>query len=492
MYAYEELTAAERQLWDAYPTGRTVDFRTGGAEDDPEHGGGWGEERTVRAAVVAGLLLGVIPAEPGHVPALRVAGARISGALELDGAEIGHEMRFEGCSFEEGVGLAGAGTRTVSIKGCRLPGLDLTTARVEGRLSLRRTVVNGELQLLNARLTGELILTDAVLSRPDGWALLAGGLVMEGALFCRRTTVHGGVRLLGAQLPGGLHMEGARLHHPGGVALLGDHAVVRSLALSKGFTAEGTVSLRDAQITDQVSFDGAVLLGNGTALDCARMQAGVLAFTPAEAPSGLVNLEDARVTAVHDREGAWPETLRLQGFTYGSLHESGEHQASSVERRAAWIRRHPGYAAQPYEQLAAWYRQIGHDDDARRVLLDKQRHRRRTLGLPARLWGHLLEATVGYGYRPWRAGLWLAALVALGSAVFATHTPKATEPGQVPPFNAFVYTLDLLIPIGGLGQRTSWYWEGGTAAWLSYALIAAGWILTTAVLAGITRTLNRS
>lgn len=52
----------------------------------------------------------------------------------------------------------------------------------------------------------------------------------------------------------------------------------------------------------------------------------------------------------------------------------------------AWIGRHPSYAAQPYEQLAAWYWQIGHADDARRGLTAKQRHHRRTLGLPARLW----------------------------------------------------------------------------------------------------------
>ncbi|MFI1722711.1 oxidoreductase [Streptomyces sp. NPDC020489] len=492
MHVYEELTAPERQLWDAYPKGRTVDFRTGGPEDDPAHGDGWGEDRTVRAGVVAALLLGVIPAEPGHVPALRVAGARIIGALELGGAEIGHAMRFEGCWFEQGVGLADAATRTISVKGSRLPGLDLSTARVDGRLSLRRTVVDGRVELLNARVSGEVILTDAVLSHPGGWALLAGGLVTEGAMFCRRTTVHGGIRLLGAQLPGGLHMERARLHHPEGVALLADHAVIRSLSLAEEFTAEGTVSLRDTQISDHVTFDGAVLRAADMALDCARMQAGGFVFTPAEPPSGVVDLEDARATALHDRADAWPRTLRLQGFTYGSLHENGEHQASGVDRRLAWIGRHPGYAAQPYEQLAAWYRQIGHDDDARRVLLAKQRHRRRTLNPPAQLWGYLLEATVGYGYRSWRAGVWLAALVLLGSTVFAAHTPKATDPGQVPPFNPFVYTLDLLIPIGGLGQRTSWYWEGGTAAWLSYALIAAGWILTTAVLAGITRTLNRN
>lgn len=492
MYAYEELTSAERQLWDAYPTGRSVDFRTGGLGDDPEHGDGWGGERTVRASVVRSLLLGGNPGQPGSVPALRLAGARISGILDLSGADIGHGMWFEECWFEQGVGLYGAATRTIEIKGSRLPGLNLTMARIEGRVNLRRTVLNGKFELMNARMAGELMLSDAVISYPGDWALLAGGLVMEGGLFCRRTAVHGGIRLLGAQLPGGLHMEQARLRHPEGVALLADHAVVSSLALSEGFTAEGTISLRGAQIADQLTLDGAVLRTRGAALDCARMRAGVLVFTPAEPPSGLVDLQDARAVTVHDREGAWPDTVRLQGFTYGSFHESSDLRAYSVERRVAWIRRHPSYAAQPYEQLAVWYRQIGHDDDARRVLLAKQRHRRKTLGLPARLWGHLLDAMVGYGYRPWRAGVWLAALVLLGTTVFATHSPRPTEPGQVPPFNAFVYTLDLLIPIGGLGQRTSWYWQGGATAWLAYALIAAGWILTTAVLAGITRTLNKN
>ncbi|MFE9445795.1 oxidoreductase [Streptomyces sp. NPDC006602] len=492
MHTYEELTPAERQLWDGYPTGHPVDFRTGRPEDDPGNGDSWGGERTVRASVVSALLLGRNPGQPGSVPALRLAGARISGVLDLSGAEIVHGMWFEECWFEQGVGLYGAATRTVEIKGSRLPGLDLTMARVEGSVVLRRTVINGRLKLLNARVGGELTLSDAVISSPGDWAVFAGGLVMEGGLFCRRTAVDGGIRLLGAQLPGGLHMERARLRHAEGVALLADHAVVSSLALSEGFSAEGTISLRGAQIADQLTFDGAVLRARGAALDCSRMQAGVLVFTPGEPPSGLVDLQDARAAAVHDRADAWPDTVRLQGFTYGSLHESGDVHAASVEQRVAWIRRHPGYAAQPYEQLAVWYRQIGHDDDARRVLLAKQRHRRKALGLPARLWGHLLDWTVGYGYRPWRAGVWLAALILFGTAVFGAHSPRSTDPGQVPPFNAFVYTLDLLIPIGGLGQRTSWYWQAGATAWLAYALMAAGWILTTAVLAGITRTLNRN
>jgi hypothetical protein len=492
VHSYQELTSAERELWDAYPTGRQVNFGMSGSDSPPEDGGGWGAERTIRAGVVTALLLGGNPGPPGTMPALRLSGARIRGALDLSGAEIGHGLWFRECWFEERLNLYGATTRTVEIRGCVLPGLDLTMARVEGLVSLRRTALNGRLELTNARLAGELLLSDAVLSYPRDWAVMAGGLVVEGGLFCRRTVMHGGMRLLGAQVAGGMHMEQAHVHRPDAEAILADHAVVRSLALSRGFTAEGTVSLRGAQIPDQLTFDGAVLRADGTALDCARMQAGVFIFTPDGPPSGAVDLRDAQAVTVRDRQDAWPDTVRLQGFTYGSLHETGDLEAASPEQRIAWLRRNPGYAAQPYEQLAGWYRQIGHDDDARRVLLAKQRHRRRTLGRPARLWGHLLDTTVGYGYRPWLAGLWLAALVLLGTTVFRAHSPHPTDPGQVPPFNAFVYTLDLLIPIGGLGQRSSWYWTGGAPAWLAYALVAAGWILTTAVLAGITRTLNRN
>lgn len=75
---YDELTAAERALWDAFPDGGRVDLRTGvPEEDDPATGAEWGAGRTVRAEVVAALLLGGGPARAGGVAALRLAGARI-------------------------------------------------------------------------------------------------------------------------------------------------------------------------------------------------------------------------------------------------------------------------------------------------------------------------------------------------------------------------------------------------------------------------------
>ncbi|WP_369199288.1 hypothetical protein [Streptomyces sp. PU-14G] len=180
------------------------------------------------------------------------------------------------------------------------------------------------------------------------------------------------------------------------------------------------------------------------------------------------------------------------GDTPPAADEDGRLAADEVARRLAWIGRNPGYAPQPYEQLAGWYRQIGHDDHARRVLLAKQRHRRLTLPVPARVWGHLLDVTVGYGYRPWLAGVWLVMLTLLGTLVFGAQSPTPMKPGEGGPFQPLVYTLDLLIPIGGLGQRTGWYWSNDGLQWLAYLLIAFGWILTTAVIAGVTRTLQKN
>ncbi|MFC6061794.1 hypothetical protein [Streptomyces ochraceiscleroticus] len=518
MFSYDELTPPERELWDAFPVGYRVDLRAGTPEGDRvADGGQWGPERTVRASVIAALLLGANAAQPGAVASLTLVGARISGRLNLAGAQISHPFWFEDCWFEEGVNLFGAQTQTIAILGSRVPGLEAGSIRIEGRLALRRSTVeagpispfdheNTALSLTKAHVTGGVLLNGAELIAPGGWAMAAGGLVSEGGIFCRDGFVaHGEVRLLGAQLPGGLFMKGARLERPGprGVALALDNAVAAVLDLSRGFTANGTVRLRGAQVSDSLTFEGAFLNGapNGDApaLVATLMQAVDFDLTLARSPSGTVDLRGAQVSHLHDSGQSWPDVVELDGFVYGSIKvaEAGERreavrQPDSVTRRVAWIRRSPGYSPQPYEQLASWYRKAGHDDDARRVLLAKQRHRRCTLHPAARAWGHLLDATVGYGYRPWLAGVWLLVLTLLGTLAFGAHSPTPVKRGEGAPFQPLVYTLDLLIPIGGLGQRTAWYWTDGGLQWMAYALVALGWELTTAVIAGVTRALQKN
>ncbi|WP_327308327.1 hypothetical protein [Streptomyces sp. NBC_01298] len=182
-----------------------MDLRTGAPEDDRVAGGGrWGRGRTVRAAVIAVLLSGANAAQPGATPGLKLAGARISGFLDLSDLELGQALRIEACWFEEAPKLDGASTRTIRVTDSRLPGLHAALVRVEGHLDLSRSRVEGCLNLLSASVAGGLVLNGTRVCVSEGWAVIADGLVTGGGVFCMHGfTVRGGIRLLGAQLPGG-------------------------------------------------------------------------------------------------------------------------------------------------------------------------------------------------------------------------------------------------------------------------------------------------
>ncbi|MFE7335214.1 oxidoreductase [Streptomyces griseus] len=494
MLNYDELTATERTLWDSFPQGRWVDLRTGTPEDDdPAAGADWGPERTVRAGVVVALLLGGNTEQSSSVASLRLAGAHITGHLDLAGAEVSHLLWLRECRLAHTVSLGGASTRTVRITDSWVPGVEAELARIEGHLDLDGSLMEtGRLSLMNAHVSGELDMDGTRILAPGGWAVWAGGLATGGGIYCRDGfTAWGGMRLPGAQLSGGLFMRGARLENPGGAALMADNLTAPVVDMSNGFSARGSLQLRGAHIPDLLTLEEAHLGGSDTALLGVGMQVGTFDFTLAAPPTGGVDLQGARVTTLRDGERSWPHEVRTDGLVYGSLQSDSTSPQEDVAHRLAWIRRNPGYAPQPYEQLATCYRQAGRDDAARRVLLEKQRHRRRTLAPVGRLWGYLLDATVGYGYRSWLAALWMAALCLLGTLVFSVRSPIQTKSGEGDPFNPMVYTVDLLFPIGDLGQRSAWHWVGATQ-WLSYLLIAIGWLLTTAVVAGVSRTLNRN
>jgi hypothetical protein len=193
-----------------------------------------------------------------------------------------------------------------------------------------------------------------------------------------------------------------------------------------GFTTHGSINLRAARITGRLSFRGAVLHApesdrqGRSGLHLSLLQAAELDLRAAEPVIGGIRLSNAHVGTLDDDPAVWPSRIWLNGFTYDSIQGS----RAPVAERLEWLRRDTlGYRPQPYEQLAAFYRRTGRDEDARQVLLAKQRHQRTTLHAPGRAFGQLLDWAVGYGYRPWLAAIWLAALLATGTAVFTLHPP---------------------------------------------------------------------
>jgi hypothetical protein len=149
-----------------------------------------------------------------------------------------------------------------------------------------------------------------------------------------------------------------------------------------------------------------------------------------------------------------------------------------------------GYDPHSYEQLTASYRRVGDDHAARLVQLAKQRRLRTTRAWYGRLWGYVQDATVGYGFRPLRAAVWLLSLLAIGTVAYGLHHPRPLKASESPEFDPVFYTLDLLLPVISFGQEGAFAPHGWYQT-LSYALVVAGWILATTVFTGVTRNVSR-
>jgi hypothetical protein len=436
----------EAELREAIWTGRLVDLRPRDATaDDPAQGAGWPAERTVPAALLTELLT---TSQGSRRPrALRLAGARITGKLDLEAAELACPLLLRGCWFAEPPTLDEAQAPSVRLPGCHLPGLSADQLTTKGNLELNEGFsATGEVSLLGAHVGGQLDLSGATLTNPNGRTLTADGLIVDQSMVCREGfSATGEVRLLSAHVGGRLNLRGATLTNP-----------------------------------------------NGLALSLQQLRAGALVLRDLTEPPELARLVDARIGALADEPASWPRQVILDGFVYDALYE---YPPVRARQRLGWVARNPhGYVPQPYEQLAAVYRRAGRDQDARTVAIAKQWRRRRTLHPLGKAWNLLLWATVGYGYRMWLAIAWLLLLVGVGwwrfDQAHPAHLVAAKPPGQRPPFHSGIYALDLLLPFADLGYQGAWI-ATGPARWLFLGWNLAGWVLTTAVVAALTGLLRR-
>jgi hypothetical protein len=437
----------------AFTRGKAIDLRTGDpVADDPATSALWGPDRVVRATVLASLLLGGQPAVPGCVPVLEIWGARVDGELVLDYSEIPYRVRLVGCDFPERISLFISHTRQITMRGCRLV-----------RFYAANTTIDGNLRLIGCRINGLLMLD-------------------------------------GAHIIGSVKLDGTHLERPDEVALsadrieIGDHlsmcATDQDLAEgieAQPFKCNGAVVLKGARIGGDLTIrDGSFSHPPGTALDLRFAQARELYLQTADAVNGVVDLRYATARVLHDDQRIAPAQLRLDGLRYDRLEPPMPvlHRIKRIEQHTHF------YLPQPFEQLALAYRSLGQDAEARTVLLAKERCLRKTLPWYRSVWGLVQDLTVGYGYRPVQAAIWLFAFLTFGSVVFATHRPTRTSSAGTTTFNPVIFTLDHLFPVIAFGQSTAFAPTPGTQ-WIGYVLTAAGWILTTTIVTGVTRAVFR-
>jgi hypothetical protein len=476
------ISAAERKLLHSAPLRDVPWFGPNNdpasAANDPAHGDSWGADRTVRAEFIEWLVGDPQPSQFIHPSGLALAGARITGSLDLSYARIDKPLTLIRCYVPDGINLLSAHIEDITVRHSR-------TGAIFGNMA----IVHGDATFIY----GDYGAVSFMRSRIEGTLDLSGAQILDAA--------DDAVNLVEANV--------------GGDVLFHD-----------GFTTDGIVYARLAKIGHDLSFHGAEFRGDGE-LDAERATIdGTFYWVDVKhTPKTVLDLENARAGAIWDDEASWPApgNLMINGFVYGDI-AGGPSDGPS---RLRWLAlQPPEYHPQPFRQLATTLSAMGRDDGATAVRIAKEIAQRRFghESIPQRAWSVMMQVTIGFGYKPLRALWWIAGFVGLGTILFGwgyrmriiTPTEEAAyrefvargdAPPHYPVFNPIVYSLENFLPVvelhqdkywrpnvrhrvpgkskPGVGSRDSSSIPSRLLRWYLWLHILAGWTITPLLFAGL-------
>ena len=376
-------------------------------------------------------------------------------------------------------------------------------AKITGNVILNNGFkAEGEVRLVGATIGEDVNCDSGILMGGGGPALSCDRATVAGNFFLRYGfKTEGEVILVGATIGANLDCDGGILSNPTGNALSCDGAkIMGNVFLNKGFKAEGEVRLVGATIGEDVNCDSAIFSSQtGSALSCARAKItgnvflnkgfkaeGKVDFTAASvgryfywqdvtSPElAVLDLESAKVGVLADDEKSWPakKRLSLDGLTYDRI---GDGSPTSADSRVKWLKLQGRFLPQPYEQLAAVLRKMGHDEQAVEVMIKKNYAHARLVHFPSEEWPWYkgFGRVIAYGYRSWYALIWGLFAVVLGWWVFWSGRKhrivieakkradeSGGQPESHPKFISFIYSLETFVPLVKLGMAEYWMPDG--------------------------------
>ena len=441
------------------------------------------------------------------------------GMVRLFSANIGGNLFCMGGKFQNPKGHALVADR-------------LTT---KGNVHLNREFsAKGEVRFSGANIGRNLSCANGEFHNPDGDALVADRLTTKGDVtLIENFSAKGAVRLPGANIGGNFSCTGGKFHNPKGHALVADRLTTKGeVNFRNGFSAEGEVRLPSANIGGNLSCVGGEFYNpDRCALNVQGSNiSGNLLWRKTTCEGG-VDLTYARADVLADDSKSWEScNVALDGFTYNRFRFVDPMNARF---RINWLAKYPDgikFSPLPYEQAAKVLFGMGHVQDAREILLAKERRQTkygkmrwlRTVG--RRLW----DVFAGYGYRLRYTARWMMGIVAFGAVIFGaadwhsnivpTHPvvalskeykmqvgpncgmrPTQAVPSEYPAFNPIMFSVDVFTPSAVFHQEDSWGPRSGGGDWKDFDFdilwlltlwywleVAMGWILISMLLLSVT------
>ena len=365
--------------------------------------------------------------------AINLYGCNIRGELLLEQSTVlcadGSALNGPGLHVDKGVSIIGSTLAcasklsTVELGGARIggqvsisrteslnsrgPAIDVEGIRVEDDFDLLHVLVSGigkrgVVRIPGARVGGRIDMTGLQASNSSGPAVsgdalrVGDGLILDDVKIFSRSE-NSAIRLVGAQIGGDLSVQRAVVVNQKGPAIMGDR-----IRVDANFTVDGS---RLATRSNQGCFR---IIGGQVG---GQLSLEALEFRN---PNGiLIDLENAKTDMLflvkgticsHQKPRFGHPCAREKRIDVASFRFSGLARVSWSD----WLhilRYHTsGYEPQPYQHLASVERNLGHDGNARKILIAQQQDRHKRAGSTIggrwsrgfhRAWGWL----AGYGYR---------------------------------------------------------------------------------------------
>ncbi len=343
---------------------------------------------------------------------------------------------------------------------------------IDGRLHLQEKFRSfGTIRMIAARVQNEFSISDSILESrgPFERAISAERLDLKNSLYIRgATTITGQTDFGDAHINGNVHIYDSELKPQNAR----NEGVVLSFS---GAQIVGDLNLADPYFSRWQSNQG--ILGGTDLRDCS---ARTLCDGHSKPPAlhRAVNRISQSALKRSIISSAIERPVLLDGFVYDRI---SRQAATAPASRIAWLKRQPkqflrgdGFAPQPWDQLIHVYHKMGMPRQARQIAIAKEDHVVAHGGLRglARIWRAFLGWSVRYGYsatRPLALSMFLIlfgwmSFAAADQAGWMTESPPIVSiqrdapgaMGAVPPFNAFMYSVDVFLPLAEFGQQNAW------------------------------------